>query len=123
VNLTETTMNLRLHVLIRRESDGHQEKWLAQCLDYDIAAQGDSLPEVKKRFERTVLGNIILALEHDQVPFAHLLPASAQYHEMWQHATALQDSMPVSLPSDRVPMEARQFPNRVPRGEIMLRVA
>jgi hypothetical protein len=114
---------ITLRVLLRRESDREQEQWVAQCLEYDIAAQGRSLSEVKSRFERTVMGNVVLSLRHDEFPFANLLPAPEQYHRLWETATALQDTLPMSLPSNRVPANAREFPSRVPRGQALLRVA
>ena len=114
---------LNLRVLLQRESDREQEKWVAQCLEYDIAAQGQSLSEVKSRFERTIMGNIVLSLEHDEFPFANLLPAPEQYYRLWETASPLQDTLPMNLPSNRVPVNARDFPSRVPRGQALLRVA
>jgi hypothetical protein len=65
-------LELRLRVVIQRESDGEHELYVAQCLDYDLAAQGSTLKELKERFERTLMGQIIVALANDEKPFANL---------------------------------------------------
>jgi hypothetical protein len=115
--------DLMLRVLIKRESDGQREKWAAQCLEYDIAAQGESLSEVKNRFDKTVMGYFALAVKHKKSPFANIPPAPEEYHRMWENATALQDPLHVGLPGARVSTGARSLRSRVPRGQILLKVA
>ena len=114
-------MNINASVLIFR--DASCEKWAAQCLEYDISAQGDSLHDVVNRFERTLIGNIVLALEHDEPPLWNFLPAPHKYVEMWNNALALEQSLPITIASDELPANVLKFPDRVPRGQASLRIA
>jgi hypothetical protein len=113
---------LQLRVVIRKEFDGDGTKWLAQCLEHDVTAQGDSLDEVKSRFARTVMGYATLALKHNENLFANIQPAPEQYYRLWEKATELKDSLPMSFPSGRIPTRARQLPSRAPKGEALLRL-
>ena len=38
---------------------GHKE-WVAQCLEYDLAAQGPSIEEACRSFERVLMGQLML---------------------------------------------------------------
>lgn len=114
-------MNINTRVLIFR--DGSHNQWAAQCLEYDIAAQGESLEDVMNRFERTFVGNIVLALESDEEPLATFLPAPQKYVDRWNKAIALQQPVSVTIPSDRLPTNVLKFPGRVPRGEALFRIA
>jgi hypothetical protein len=112
---------LNLRVLIYKESKS--EKWAAQCLEYDIAAQGDSLQDVKNRFARTLVGNIVLGLEHNEQLLWNFLPAPNKFAEMWNEALDLRESYTVFIPSDQLPKNILKFPERVPRGEAQFRIA
>lgn len=63
VNITMKRVNLR--VLVFQD----QGFYIAQCLEYDIAAQAKSFPDLKKAFACTVLGQIKIQLELGQEPF------------------------------------------------------
>ncbi len=115
-------VDLRLRVLIQKEFDGERVKWLAQCLEHDVVAQGDSLDEVKTKFARTVMGYATLAVKYNEALFANILPAPEQYHRLWDKATELKDSLPMSFPSNRIPARARQLPSRASKGEALLRL-
>jgi hypothetical protein len=47
---------ITVRVLFIREGDSY----VAQCLEYDIAAQGKTMPEVKRGFELTFAGQMEL---------------------------------------------------------------
>lgn len=123
--MTPIALDLRLRVLIQRESAPNvpQGAFVAQCLDYDFAVQGDTIHQIKTRFERVLMGHIYFALKYDETPFANLQPAPAKYWSLWEGAEELKDSLPVTLPGDRIPHNARQTRERVPRGEAYLRIA
>jgi hypothetical protein len=42
--------------------------WVAQCLEFDIAAQGKTIKDAQRAFERTFLGQVMLDLHHKRQP-------------------------------------------------------
>ena len=74
-----------IRVLIMRERD----YLVAQCLEYDIAVQGRSVEEVSQRFREVVTDHVILASEHDDVPFSNLEPAPPSYEHFWNNASRI----------------------------------
>jgi hypothetical protein len=111
-----------LHVLLLQESAGEHDVWVAQCLEYDVTAQGDTIHEAQKDFERTILGEIALALERGKRPLADIAPAPARYQALWERAHQLARSMVVTPPSDLSAI-ARNAPHLVPRTEAEFRVS
>ena len=67
-----------IHVLYIQEEDG----WFAQCLDFNVAAQGDSLRDAEGAFFRTWAAQIAMDRNHGREPFAGLGKAPDQYWEM-----------------------------------------
>lgn len=116
-------VNVQLSVLIKRESAKGREAYIAQCLEYDIAVQGDSVSELKKRLSRVIKGHIFLALEHGEEVFGNLPPAPAHLWEVWSDANWLCEPIPVTLPSDQIPQGLKNTPQRIPRGQALLRIA
>lgn len=47
----------KLRVLFIK-GNGDTDNWVAQCLEYDIAAQGKTIREAKKMFELTMAGEL-----------------------------------------------------------------
>ena len=43
-------------------------KWVVQCINYDIAAQGDTIEKAVNAFEKTFIGQIILDIENGKEP-------------------------------------------------------
>lgn len=69
-------MALRLvHVRILAEGD----IYAAQCLEYDICAQGKTPAEAIDAFRRTMRGQIILDKVHGKEPLADAQPAPFPY--------------------------------------------
>lgn len=71
-------LNFKVSVLLLREGD----MWTAQCLEYDLAAQGRTLAEVKDAFGQTFTGQIMVDLHHKVEPLAAFRPAPAKYWKM-----------------------------------------
>ena len=88
-------INLKLSVLLLREAD----MWVAQCLEYDIAAQGMSIPEVKEAFARTLCGQIMIDLHHNVEPLAAFHEAPAEYWQKFKSAERLADRQPLPMPT------------------------
>ena len=90
-----------LRVLLLKEDGG----WVAQCLEYDIAARGDSIDEALISFRDTLLGQVELDSQRGREPFAGKKPAPPWYWQTLKHARRLAD--PITLKSSK---EARSTP-------------
>lgn len=67
-------------VLFEREPGN----WVAQCLQYDIGAQAESLPELVYEIQRSLVGHVVIALENDLDPFECLPAAPDEYRGKWE---------------------------------------
>ena len=74
-----------LSVLLTQEGDF----WVAQCLEYDIAAQGKDLREVKFRFAQTVVSQIAINVRFEQSPLEDISQAPEQYWNKFHDASVL----------------------------------
>lgn len=91
---------LVVRVLVLREGDAY----VAQCLEYDIAAQGKTIAEVKRAFERTFLGQMILDARKGKRPLEDIGPAPRYYWEKFEEAFRVEDREPsLSIPKDVPP--------------------
>jgi len=85
---------LVLRVLFVRDGD----LWAAQCIDYDIAAQGRSITEAKTAFEQTIIGQILFDIKRGKQPLTDLRPAPESYREKFEAAEPLADTKPIEMP-------------------------
>ena len=76
---------LEFHVLINEEDDLYS----AHCLEFDIVAEGSTIPEVKKNIIISIINYISFAVENDRTDRMHT-PAPAEYWNMWAKRTPLQ---------------------------------
>lgn len=60
--------------------------WCAQCLEYDIAAQARTVPELHDELERVLRAQALVSSELGQEPFAGLPPAPQQFVKMYERA-------------------------------------
>lgn len=103
--------SITLRVLFMRDND----LWAAQCVDYDIAAQGRSITEAKKAFEQTIIGQILFDLKRGKEPLADCRPAPESYREKFAEAEQLADKKPIEMPQgvppafviDQIPKDLR----------------
>ncbi len=86
----EFQANFVVSILLRHEGTG----WAAQCLEYDIAAQGKTLAEAKAAFEKTFIGQIMTDVHNKSIPFAGVPQAPREYWEMFQSGERLMDRKP-----------------------------
>jgi hypothetical protein len=93
------TLDFKLSVLLLLEG----EVWVAQCLEYDIAAQGRTIPEVKEAFGRTFAGQVFVDLHHNEEPLSHFAQAPAMYWDKFKKAERLADRQPILIPSEALP--------------------
>ncbi len=87
--------SLTLRVLLLKEEGG----WVAQCLEYDIAARGASVEEAQINFRDTLLGQLELDRQRGREPFAGKKPAPPWYWQTLQRSKRLAD--PISLKSPK----------------------
>ncbi|MBV9549794.1 MAG: hypothetical protein JO256_09000 [Alphaproteobacteria bacterium] len=58
---------------------GHAGHWQALCLDFDLAVQGISLPEVKDRLEQAITDYVAAALQEKEPARSQLLGRRAPF--------------------------------------------
>lgn len=87
--------NLELSVLLIKEGDD----WVAQCLQYDIAAQGDTIDEAMEHWARSVAGHIMLDARAGRGPLEGIKPAPPEYWTRWERGRAVSGTKPVYIPS------------------------
>jgi hypothetical protein len=77
------------------------EWWSAQCLEYDIAAQAKTIPELHREFERVLCTHIAASVDMGRKPFEGLEPAPRIFWKMYQNAKLRVegDSQPFRLPT------------------------
>lgn len=99
----------KISVVLFEREPGH---WVAQCLEYDIGAQADSLPELTYEIQRSLVGHMVIALENDLEPFECLPPAPDEYWGKWDQArlTILLEEVPFRTP--------KQGPSVTPRLKV-----
>ncbi|HMR33960.1 MAG TPA: hypothetical protein PKA13_21535 [Geminicoccaceae bacterium] len=61
--------------------------WVAQCLEYDICAQANTVNEAKARLLATIRFEYEQTLTDSGVPFAGIDRAPRQFEEMWANAS------------------------------------
>jgi hypothetical protein len=90
------TPDITISAIAFQESDG----WVAQCLQYDIAVQAKTLPELQYELQRVLVSHIVISEESGQEPFAGLRPAPGKFWEMYERAKTRveRDDMPFRLP-------------------------
>jgi len=93
------SFNFNVSILLVREED----RWVAQCLDYDIAAQGRSLSDVKQAFAKMFIGQILVDLHHSVEPLSTFSRAPEKYWKQFEHAERLADKQPFLMPQSALP--------------------
>lgn len=77
-----------LRVLVIQEDDG---MFSAQCLEYDICTQADSIEALKERFHRQVEIERMLSRDYTGKEFGNIGRAPEHFHALWDHAKAIED--------------------------------
>jgi hypothetical protein len=63
--------------------------WVAQCLEHDLACQGDTLSELLHAIGRITDGYMAACKNEKIKPWEEILPAPPTYHEMFERAVFL----------------------------------
>lgn len=91
------------------------ERWSAQCLQYDIAAQAATLPELHYEIQRTLVGHMVVSKELGLEPLENLGAAPQRFWDMYLKSHLRMETD--RLPSFRVP-KALDEPVPVPEFRI-----
>lgn len=67
---------IKVSVLLFKDGN----KWVAQGLEYDIAASGDSITTASEAFEKAFAGQIAVDVHHGDEPLAGFSPAPGKYY-------------------------------------------
>ena len=84
-----------ISILLRPEGKG----WAAQCLEYDIAAQGHTIPEAKYAIEKAFVGQVIVDLTNDCQPLADVPQAPEEYWKAFEQGERLADRKSFFIPT------------------------
>lgn len=97
--MTPRTLDFKLSVLLLQEG----KTWVAQCLEYDIAAQGKTIAAAKDAFSRTFAGQVFVDLHHKLDPLSGFSPAPKEYWDQFKSAERLADRQPILIPTESLP--------------------
>ena len=75
-----------VRVIAFQEADG---MWTAQCLEYDIAAQAGTLPDLARELQRVLVSHFAISGEMGQEPFFGLPSAPDKFWRMYEEAEML----------------------------------
>jgi hypothetical protein len=90
-----------LRVLIFKE----QTSYIAQCLEYNLVAQGDTIAAVKRAFAGLFAATIRAAERNGIAPLSNLKPAPRHVFEAWESAAHLAERLRFKVSADQ-PAEA-----------------
>jgi hypothetical protein len=97
--MRQKKITIKISVLLEQED----HYWVAQGLEYDIAAQGKNISEAKKSFGKTIISQIVLDLKDNLKPLEGIEKAPQMYWDMFKKAERLKEqrsfAMPKSIPS------------------------
>jgi hypothetical protein len=88
--------------------------WVAQALEHDIAAHGQSVEAAKLAFQRTVKGYLLLDAKHGREPLSSLSKAPSEFWEAWERArsaTMPAEEMPSVPPAYMIPVISQDRPD------------
>ncbi len=94
-------MTDRIEVNVVAFQDG--ELWIAQCVEYDIAAFAKSLPELPRALERAVAANLAANADLGRNALDGVPPAPPRFQEMFEQShfdlkTRIENSSTPRLP-------------------------
>ena len=98
----EQHWDFSLSILMFREGNG----WIAQCLEYDITAQGNGDQAVKDSFEKTFVGQVIVDIIHGKKPLEGISRAPKMYWDRIANTSGCPERKPVYIPLTNLPVRA-----------------
>ncbi|MDE2815480.1 MAG: hypothetical protein OXK81_02120 [Chloroflexota bacterium] len=87
-----------MRVLLFQEED----MWVAQCLEYDIAAHGETVTDAQEAYALAFVSQVVMAFHLGEEPLAKIGKAPQQYWEMLENSLRL--AAPITAPdADEIP--------------------
>ncbi|MGH6850070.1 MAG: hypothetical protein ACREDD_06440 [Methylocella sp.] len=81
--------------------------WVAQCIEHDIAVSAETLPKLRRAFEKAVVANICVNEELGRSGLDGIPPAPSHFRDLFENADI--DLHPIKQTPSRVPVEIRDF--------------
>jgi predicted RNase H-like HicB family nuclease len=72
----------------------------AQCLEFDIAAQGKTLDDYLYELDRLIAGHIVVSVEHGTEPLRGLRPAPRRFWEWFERSKIPLSAAPFSFTAE-----------------------
>ena len=89
-------------VIAFQESDG---SWIGQCLQYDVAAQAKTLPDLQYEIQRVLVSHLAIGERLNREPFEGIGQAPRHYWDMYDGSEIRivieRENEPFSLPDAR----------------------
>ena len=100
-------LDFSVTVLLLRE----ENRWVAQCLEHDIAAQSDTIPGVKRAFAKAFVSQVAVNIRHGKKPLEDVPKAPDFYLDLFKKGERLADrKLPKSvIPEVKVKVEAKEM--------------
>lgn len=74
--------------------------WVAQCLEFNLCSQGDSVRNALDGLAETMAANLIRNMKNKEQPFANCDPASEYYYKLHYNGNPAAQKMLSYLPID-----------------------
>ncbi|MFA5957304.1 type II toxin-antitoxin system HicB family antitoxin [Hyphomicrobium sp.] len=81
-----------INVVAFKEAGG----WVAQCLQYDIAAQADTYEDLRRELQEIVISHIIVDAELGREAFSGLPEAPSKFWTMYGEGRPSDDDLPIA---------------------------
>jgi hypothetical protein len=93
--MQEVTHTIQISGLLLKEASA----WVAQGLEYDIAAQGKTIRDAMKAFRRTVVGQMVIDMKHGREPLSAIPKAPDFYWQKYFEEAEPLTRQPLNLPA------------------------
>ncbi len=104
----KTSKNVRKIRIVVFQDNGW---WIAQCLEYDIAAQAKTFDDVQYEIQRMLIGRTIAAKKTGVGVFDNIPPAPKYYHELYKKEEV--NKVPLKPIQKRMQASVPYFPKEV----------
>jgi hypothetical protein len=98
--MKKVTQTLPIRVLLVKG----KSSWVAQCLEYDLAAQGKTIRKAKHAFLLTFASQVALDVQHGRRPLEQFSEAPRRYWDEWEESEAIVDRGDQSALEKMVPL-------------------
>ena len=90
-----------LNVMLFPQTNCDGAVWVAQCVDFDFAAQGETMAKAQSNFSKTIAAHIAICLKNRRAPFKNVPAAPAWFARDFQMITKATKTKPIHGASTR----------------------